>query len=527
MSFRELMMIDVKEILRRWQMSQSERRIGRDTGTDRKTVGRYIVEAEALGLHQDRPLTEEEVAAVAQRVQSRPQPEPSEAREALIPYKGKIEGWLGGSKPLKLSKVLQLVEREGVQTSYATLRRFAIAELGWSKRPATVRVDDPPPGAEAQVDFGLMGQIPDAVTGRVRKLWALIVTLCFSRYQFVWPTFEQTTEAVCEGLDEAWKFFGGIAKTIVPDNPKAIVDCADPLTPRIVIAFAEYAQVRGLLVDPARVRSPKDKPRVERQVPYARDNWFAGESITGLSEARSSARHWCLEIAGMRVHGTTRRVPREVYETEEKSHMLPPPETPFDVPHWGKATVHPDHHIQFLRALYSVPHLHLHKEVRVRADKTLVRIYVGTDLVKTHQRMPPGGRATDPNDYPPGKSAYALRDVTAVLARAHAAGHHIGLYAERVLAGPLPWARMRAAYALVRLCDAHGAGRVEALCQSALAFDVVDVSRLAKMLQRAEHGPSADTTQNKVVPLPLSRPRFARADEKFRTRKGTGGKEDA
>jgi Integrase core domain len=523
MSFRELRMIDVKEILRRWQMSQSARQIGRDAGVDRKTAQRYIDEAVELELPRDRPLTEEEVHAVAQRVQARSQPAPSEAWEALVPHKSEIEVWLGGNKPLKLSKVLQLLARGGVETSYATLRRFAIAELGWSKRAATVRVNDAPPGAEAQVDFGLMGRITDAVTGRVRKLWALIVTLCFSRYQFVWPTFEQTTEAVCEGLDEAWKFFGGIAHTIVPDNMKAIIDEADPLTPRIVVAFAEYAQARGLLVDPARVRRPKDKARVERQVPYARDSWFVGESITSLAEARQSARHWCLEIAGTRVHGTTRRVPREVYEAEERPHMLPPPEAPFDVPHWGKATVHADHPIHFLRALYSVPHLYLHKEVRVRADRTLVRVYVGTELVKTHLRMPPGGRATDPNDYPPGKSAYALRDVTAVIARAKAAGHHVGVYAERVLAGPLPWARMRAAYALVRLCDTYGAGRVEALCQSALAFDVVDVSRLAKMLQRAECGPAADTTENKVVSLP--RPRFARADEQFRTRKGTSDKE--
>jgi hypothetical protein len=283
--------------------------------------------------------------------------------------------------------------------------------------------------------------------------------------------------------------------------------------------------VRGLLVDPARVRKPKDKARVERQVPYARDNWFEGESFAGLIEARDSARHWCLQIAGTRVHGTTRRVPREVYEAEERSHMLPPPEAPFDVPHWGKATVHADHHIQFLKALYSAPHLYLHKEVRVRADKTLVRIYVGTELVKTHPRMPPGGRATDPNDYPPGKSAYALRDVTAVLTKAKAAGHHVGVYAERILAGALPWARMRAAYALLRLCDKYGAGRVEALCQSALAFDVIDVGRLAKMLQHAERCPAAAPAQGKVVQLPLSRPRFARDDEQFRTRPSTRGKE--
>jgi hypothetical protein len=64
-----------------------------------------------------------------------------------------------------------------------------------------VRVDDPEPGQEAQVDFGKMGMLADAATGQLRQLWCLVVTLSFSRMQFVWPSFEQTTEAVCEGLD--------------------------------------------------------------------------------------------------------------------------------------------------------------------------------------------------------------------------------------------------------------------------------------------------------------------------------------
>jgi len=50
-----------------------------------------------------------------------------------------------------------------------------------------VRLDDPPPGQEAQVDFGLMGTVADG-EGRQRRLWALIVTLSRSRYMYVYPT---------------------------------------------------------------------------------------------------------------------------------------------------------------------------------------------------------------------------------------------------------------------------------------------------------------------------------------------------
>ena len=102
----------------------------------------------------------------------------------------------------------------------------------------------------------------------------------------------------------------------------------------------------------------------------------------------------------------------------------------------------------------------------MRADKTTVKIYFGTDLIKLHPRKPAGGRSTDTNDYPVGKAAYALRSVDGLVAKAKDKGMHVGIYAERLLGGPLPWTRMRQGYALLRLCEKYGDGRVEAVCQS-------------------------------------------------------------
>jgi hypothetical protein len=84
--------------------------------------------------------------------------------------------------------------------------------------------------------------------------------------------------------------------------------------------------------------------------------------------------------------------------------MKAPPVAPNDVPTYALAKLHPDHHLNFGRALYSAPHAYLRKQLRVRGDSKLVKIYFGTELIKTHPRRPPGGRVTDPNDYPPGKS---------------------------------------------------------------------------------------------------------------------------
>jgi transposase len=136
-----------------------------------------------------------------------------------------------------------------------------------------------------------MGLLLHPDTGRRRTLWALIVTLSFSRYQFVWPTFRQTTEAVCEGLDRAWMFFCAIAVTLIPDNTRAMIHDPDAFSPTLVPAFLDYVQARGFFVDPARVRSPKDKRRVENQVPYVRESWFDGEpcAIRHIRSARWAA----------------------------------------------------------------------------------------------------------------------------------------------------------------------------------------------------------------------------------------------
>lgn len=211
-----------------------------------------------------------------------------------------------------------------------------------------------------------------------------------------------------------------------------------------------------------------------------------------------------------------------MFESVEKAAMLPAPAEPFDVPIWiDKAKVHPDHHIQVARALYSVPTLYRFKTVRARADKKLVKIYCGTDLIKVHERQRPGGRSTDVSDYPTGKAAYALRSVDALLDKAKEKGEHVGIYAERLLGGPLPWTRMRQAYALLRLCDKYGDGRVEAVCQSALAFDVVDVGRISRMLKSSTKpaAPGSAAGDGKLVQLLL--PRFARPEEHFETRPGS------
>lgn len=166
MSFRELTMIEVREVIRRWQANQGMREVARETGLDRKTVRRYVDVLRELGVARDAALDDALVHAVSKRIQVRAMQEPSVERVQLLEHRERIEKWLTANKPLRLTKVHVLLQRDhGVDVSYATLRRYAMDELGWGMRKPTVLVADAPPGEEAQVDFGLMDMMFDPQTG--------------------------------------------------------------------------------------------------------------------------------------------------------------------------------------------------------------------------------------------------------------------------------------------------------------------------------------------------------------------------
>jgi len=187
-----------------------------------------------------------------------------------------------------------------------------------------------------------------------------------SRHRFVWPVFKETVETAIEACEEAWQYFGGVFRVLIPDNTKVIVEQGDPLGAQLNQTFLEYAQARGFQIDPARVRSPRDKARVERTVQVAVDDCFAGEVLQSLEDARHRGRRWALDEYGMRRHSTTRRLPLEHFEGEEKPHLLPPPTERYDIPLWSTPKVGRDQHAQVDCALYSLPQAFVGRRLRAR-----------------------------------------------------------------------------------------------------------------------------------------------------------------
>jgi hypothetical protein len=123
--------------------------------------------------------------------------------------------------------------------------------------------------------------------------------------------------------------------------------------------------------------------------------------------------------------------------------------------------------------------------VEVRLDSKLVRIYHRGKLIKVHLRQPGGGRSTDAEDYPAELSAYILRAPERIQRQAVALGPAVATFAQRLLSGPLPWAKLRQGQKLLRLGERYTAERLEAACQKALSVDLIDVRRLERILTEA------------------------------------------
>jgi len=524
MAFREVRVFQVREVLRLWLRGEGIRSTERLAGVDRKTVRRYVAAAVELGLVRDSgegQLSDEFLGSVVEAVRPHRVDGRGAAWRLLVANHKLVEDWLKKDE-LTVVKVHDLLCRRGILVPQRTLHRYAleVCDVGRGRRGTTVRVDDGEPGDELQIDFGKLGLVPDPPTGRCRVCHALIFTPVVSRYSFVWLSFRQTIDDVIAGCEAAWAFFDGVFATVIPDNMKAIVDKADSTQPRLNQAFVEYAQSRGLVIDPARVRSPQDKPRVERMVPFVRQSFFAGETFVDLADAQRRAEEWCRKRAGMRVHGTIQARPAEVFRVEEHHRLGPAPTDVYDVPIYTTAKVHRDHHIEVARSLYSVPGNLIGQRVEVRADRSLVRVLARGQLVKVHPRQQPGRRVTDPDDLPAERTVYAMRDLDRLRRLAAGHGPAIGAFAAALLEHPLPWTKMRQAYALLGLVNKWGAERVDAACASALDHEAINVGLIGRMLERAtENATTAQPPQPGVVVAA----RFARDPGEFATRRAKGG----
>ena len=411
MAYKRICIVDIREIIRRYRAGQTIRSIASTMGYDRKTVRKYINGLRAKGILGSETMVDNKELAGMLREDATQHGRPSEKQSLLEPYLEELKGLIdkpSGMKPKTAFKVLCQRHDLTGKVSYTSFKRFVRSnQVVLNVKEVTCRMETEP-ADQLQVDYFKAGMLYDPVEGRMRTVYGFIATLSFSRHKFVEFVFRQDQQSFVSSHVKAFNCFGGAPKRIVLDNLKAGVIRPDLYDPQFNRAYQEMAEHYNTFLDPARVRSPKDKGKVERDVQTVREKYkeltTLHPTIT-LAELNQRIQDWLRDDYGQTKHGTTHQMPYRVFQEEEQPKLIPLPRDQFEAAFWKEATVHPDYYIQVKRKSYSVPYQYAGKKVWVKVSNNIVQVFFNEQLIKEHIVLTKGYRKTDLLDFPENLAA--------------------------------------------------------------------------------------------------------------------------
>lgn len=472
-------MIDIRAIVHHIRAGESNRRIARDLKIDRRTVKKYRVWAKAQGLLEgELPEPERLYALLEETMLETLPPQNQSTAEAyrtriLDLYKAGVE----------IAAISERLKEEGYAGGYWPVYRL-VRRSSPLDPDVTVRVECKP-GEEVQVDFGYAGMMIDPTTGKERKSWAFVMTLSWSRHQYVEFVFDQKVTTWLRLHRNAFQFFGGVPKRVVIDNLKAGIVKACWDDPEVQQAYGECAEHYGFLIAPCRPRTPRHKGKVEKGgVHYVKRNFLGGREATTHVQANRDVRVWCETTAGKRIHGTIKEKPLVRFAETEKAALRPLPTTAYDLAIWKEVKLHRDCHVVFDNAYYSAPFRLVGQKLRVRGGCREVRIYTQDyQLVATHERAErPGQRQTHPAHLPPELLDGLLLDRESCRRVAKDIGPATAQVVQTLLADSV-LERLPTVRRLLKLRERFGDRRLEAASLRALNFDDARYATVKRILE--------------------------------------------
>jgi transposase len=487
----------------------SARRIARELGIHRETVGKYVRLGQSkpaippLGSEADLVAKPAILPAGSESV---PAPKPAIVPAGLgVGRRSQCEGWRepieqGIAAGLSAQRIYQdLVREEGFGGSYDAVKRF-VRRLTQQADPPFQRIEVEP-GAEAQVDFGQGAWVMEA--DRRRRPHLFRVVLSHSRKAYSEVVWRQTTENFIRALENAFRHFGGVPRTLVIDNLRAAVKRVDWFEPELNPKVEEFCQHYDTVILPTRPAMPRHKGKIEAGVKYAQNNALKGRRFESLAAQNQFLADWERTVADTRIHGTTRQQVGKIFQEIERSRLLPLPTSLFPAFEEGQRCVHRDGYIELQKAYYSVPPEYVGRQVWVRWESRLVRVFnQRRQEVALHARVEPGKFATDPHHLH-GPHRYAVQhSLDYLLDRARLVGVHTGSWAQAMTRQRGP-AGMRVLHGLLALAGKHPVAALERAAQKALHHGTWRLRDLRTLLDQATAPAQLDFLETHPLIRPL------------------------
>jgi transposase len=425
-----------------WKKHKNKTLIAKLTGHDWKTIAKRIKEIEQEKEYQPK----------------KPHP------RILDPHHEQILQWL--EENLSGVRIHEKIQQKGVKVGYSTVKEYLT--LIKKKENVFIRIHTSP-AEEAQVDFGYVGYTP--YQGKRRKTWVFNMRLSHSRLDYYEVVYDQRVETFIRCHIHAFYFFGGIPQMIKIDNLKSAILEANFYEPVYQELYRNFAEHYGFHPLPCRVRRPNDKGKVESGIKYVKGNFFAGRQFKDEYDLQRRLTKWNQRI-NQRTHGTTRKVPREVFETEEKTQLLPLPQEEFVMAKVGTCKVYHDCHIYVDYNYYSVPFSYVGCEVEINLTEKLLKISYQGKEIAVHPHLTGRGNFCTSNSHYPVYKRYCE---TEYQEKYQVKMAQIGTYSEQLFflilkEHPRDWHRPVAG--ILSLAKRYPADIIEASCKRALAYGI-------------------------------------------------------
>jgi len=407
------------------------------------------------------------------------------SRSECQPYRDEIVRKL--EQGLTAQRIWQdLIDEYGFAARYPSVRRY-VAKLQ-QKTPQLVRRMEVAAGEEAQIDFGTGAWITstDPATGKTtrRRSWVFRIVLSHSRKAYSEAVYHQSTEAFIGALENSFRYFGGVPKTLVIDNLKAAVKQADWYDPEIHPKLQSFAQHYGTVFLPTKPYTPEHKGKVEAGVKYVKNNGLKGHAFASLNAENKHLLEWETRVADTRLHGTTKQQVRQHFEHIERPALQALPVERFPFFHEKRRSVNRDGHCEVAKAYYSAPPEFVGRDIWVRWDSRLVRLFNDKwEQVAVHARAEPGKFRTDSSHIPKKKVSCIERGANVLLKQLAIVGPSVKDWSEAMLQ-----ARgvegIRVLQGLKVLTSKHNATALNAACETAMTYGALRLRTIRKLLKR-------------------------------------------
>jgi transposase len=481
----------------------SQRLIARELDINRETVARYLKQAESAPKPANAPIGSDTPESAPKPANAPTGPDTIEAgpepnapplvsapvnigqgqsrRSECEPWRKIIQSKCDSG--LSAQRIYQdLTAEHDFTGSYYSVRRF-VHRLEPTRELPFRRLECGP-GDEAQVDFGTGAPVigPD---GKRRKTHVFRIVLSHSRKAYSEAVYRQTTDDFLRCIESAFRHFGGAPRSLVLDNLRAAVTKADWFEPELNPKVRSFGKHYGVVFWPTRPYTPRHKGKVEKGIDYVQDNALKGRRFTSLQEQNLFLLDWELTVADTRIHGTTRRQVGKHFTDVERGALVSLPLEPFPSFREGRRIVHRDGHVEVEHAYYAVPPEYLAREVWVRWDGRMVRIFnERMQPIAVHTRQEPG-RFSTPRQFIASEkisgvergAAWLLNKVTTRL------GPHSTTWAQAMVE-----ARgvegVRVLQGLLSLAGRHPSSAIEQACEVAASYGAYHLRTIRMLIER-------------------------------------------